>query len=97
MTTPTPPPCDSPKVVMRKSWPNVFPIGAILAGARSFHNALEPGRPGPVTKSKQTAWDNHAYNLLLKNRPEGGPAPSLNRGEGELQIVDQVPHVFHAD
>ena len=27
-TTPTPPPCDSPQVVMRKSWPKVFPMGA---------------------------------------------------------------------
>src|ERR1700694_278703 len=26
ITTPMPPPCDSPKVVMRKSWPNELPI-----------------------------------------------------------------------
>src|SRR2546421_914148 len=26
ITTPTPPPCDSPKVVIRKSWPKVLPI-----------------------------------------------------------------------
>src|SRR5947199_4295900 len=33
MTTPTPPPCDSPKVVTRKSWPKVLDIAAIVAQA----------------------------------------------------------------
>src|SRR5205807_7202861 len=33
ITTPMPPPCDSPKVVTRKRWPNVLPIPGIVAQA----------------------------------------------------------------
>src|SRR5207244_10054078 len=33
ITTPMPPPCDSPKVVTRKSRPNVLPIACIVAQA----------------------------------------------------------------
>src|SRR2546421_366777 len=33
ITTPTPPPCDSPKVVMRKSWPKLLPMTMNLAQA----------------------------------------------------------------
>src|SRR6266853_5655264 len=33
ITTPLPPPCDSPKVVTRKRWPNVLPIAGIVAQA----------------------------------------------------------------
>src|SRR5947207_6699021 len=45
-----PPPCDSPKVVTRKSWPNVFAIALLL-----------------------------------------------DRSESELEIVDQITHVFYTD
>ena len=39
MTTPTPPPCDSPKVVIRKSCPKLLPIARSLTGAARNHNA----------------------------------------------------------
>src|SRR6266705_785164 len=35
ITTPMPPPCDSPKVVTRKSWPNVLPIAEYSSTAVS--------------------------------------------------------------
>src|SRR6187200_1872329 len=38
ITTPTPPPCDSPQVVMRKSCPKLLPIRAILAAGSENHN-----------------------------------------------------------
>src|SRR2546425_406517 len=44
MTTPTPPPCDSPKVVMRKSCPKVLPIAAEPnCGAQDSQRATEDG------------------------------------------------------
>src|SRR5437762_1436452 len=44
MTTPTPPPCDSPKVVMRKSCPKVLPIAVEPnRGAQDSQRASEDG------------------------------------------------------
>src|ERR1017187_6872393 len=66
ITTPMPPPCDSPNVVTRKSWPKVVPIprasqGEMRRNCRAF----------------------------LRN--------ASDRGEGGLQIVDQIAHVFDAN
>jgi len=73
ITTPIPPPCDSPNVVTRKSRPNVLPIWAYCSTGILFATGRtrcgEPVRPA----------------VLLDGR------------EGELQIVDQIAHVFHAD
>src|SRR5271169_221903 len=48
-TTPTPPPWDSPQVVIRKRWPKVFGMKTNLAEGQSFrqeeHEELE-GRQG---------------------------------------------------
>src|SRR5262249_12980232 len=38
ITTPMPPPWDSPKVVMRKSWPKLLPITRSLATASGENN-----------------------------------------------------------
>src|SRR6267142_2832448 len=37
-TTPIPPPCDSPQVVMRNRWPNVFPIPSLCEKTPSRSN-----------------------------------------------------------
>jgi hypothetical protein len=46
ITTPMPPPCDSPKVVTRKSWPNVLDMTRKNKARFADHNAqilLTPG------------------------------------------------------
>src|SRR5438132_408797 len=52
ITTPTPPACDSPKVVTRKNWPNVFPMVShsqqskeSLNHERMYSSCRSSGRP----------------------------------------------------
>src|SRR5438128_12202896 len=77
ITTPMPPPCDSPKVVTRKSWPKVLPI------YEHCSTGMLPAGPMGVSPANGRLGD-----------------PSLrfsNRFEGDLQIVNQIAHVFDAN
>src|SRR6185295_2471395 len=40
-TTPTPPPCDSPQVVIRNKWPKVFAMGEVWGKGRGGSNLVE--------------------------------------------------------
>lgn len=49
MITPTPPPCDSPKVWMRKTWPKVEDMGRTVGGEGRPPRAVSGcGRVGQI-------------------------------------------------
>src|SRR6266576_3815869 len=93
ITTPIPPPCDSPNVVTRKSRPNVLPIWAYCSTGILFatgRTASLWGQRASRLLNPDTAGETPAY-------PTAETAVLLDGREGELQIVDQIAHVFHAD
>src|SRR4029077_15900550 len=87
ITTPMPPPCDSPKVVTRKSWPNVLPILEHCSTG-----ILPVGLPGVSPGS---------FPIRRPRRPPA-PQPRrlcylLDHFECALQIVNEIAHVFDAN
>src|SRR5258706_10752419 len=79
-TTPTPPPCDSPQVVMRKRCPNVLPIGRVWGSFSRRSNRDLPSRPSIQHPIKQT--------VSAKN-PD-------RRSQGDIRPVGETARPFLA-
>src|SRR6266513_1341171 len=84
ITTPMPPPCDSPKVVTRKSWPKVLPIARIVAQAFCLW-----GQRASRLLGRDSADETPAC-------PTAETAMLLNRCECDFQILNQIAHAFDA-
>src|SRR5437588_11362281 len=100
-TTPIPPPCDSPKVVTRKSWPKLLPIKK-----KTSTRAKVEGSPGGYLKNFCTGSSVAPVYDRRNSTHTGGHRPPLqalgmtgrsDRFESELEIVNQIPHAFHPD
>src|ERR1044072_9686006 len=73
MTTPTPPPCDSPKVVIRKTRRNVFPIAGDFK-RRSDNCRAFPNATGPTTQRFTEDQDARAKELPKSAASAAAPA-----------------------
>src|SRR5207244_13546315 len=91
ITTPTPPPCDSPKVVTRKSRPKVFPIAWKIASLAVSASRLPACTPSagklPAGRDRQAACPPAGFQLLRAGAAEIG---GDRGGTGEDWTMDVV-------
>src|SRR5262245_18159045 len=72
-TTPTPGPCDSPKVVTTNSRPNEDDISAAGAFRRAAHAGLRRLLRGVGAGAEGAMAVDHAFELIEVGRPDVGP------------------------